>query len=319
MKTLITFTFLCVCIHQVLSGSYSYGYRQPQPPRPQPQPDCPAGKALDKNTCRPAKVGDRCTGRSRNACVGMRGAACKGFLFKRKCKCNRGLKPAADKRSCVAPPPPTCGPGKTLNSQKKCVQAKIGSNCQGPSSAKACEGMNGAGCRGGKCQCNGQLVPAPNKRSCVPRPPPICGPGKTLNSQKKCVQAEIGSNCQAPSSAKACAGMNGAGCRGGKCQCNGDMIPAPNKRSCMPRPPPICGPGKTLGPNKMCVPAQLGSNCRAPSSAKACRNIPNARCGPSKKCECLPTLHPQGNNYCGCGPNSTFNKKSKRCEASGGY
>ena len=72
-----------------------------------------------------AKVGDRCTGRSKNACVGMSGAACKGFLFKKKCKCNRGLIPAANKRSCVAPPPPTCGPGKTLNSQKKCVQGMI--------------------------------------------------------------------------------------------------------------------------------------------------------------------------------------------------
>ena len=73
--------------------------------------------------------------------------------------------------------------------------------------------------------------------------------------------AEIGSNCQGPSSAKACEGMNGAGCRGGKCQCNGDMIPAPNKRSCMPRPPPICGPGKTLSPNKMCVPGKLKFDC----------------------------------------------------------
>ena len=261
----------------------------------------------------------------------MSGAACKGFLFKKKCKCNRGLIPAANKRSCVAPPPPTCGPGKTLNSQKKCVQGMIKLN-----SHTIYHNNQILGCSVWSCilnapaslasliifihvYCDSHRVRGIVELLCYY----IVDSGFELysrasahqhnkynkvkhlmwnavyfigdnagvmrrqlhiehykyinvypvhyiteqvsksfffgftwsesNSYTSSCTAEIGSNCQAPSSAKACEGMNGAGCRGGKCQCNGHLVPAPNKRSCMPPPPPICGPGKTLYYHEKCV------------------------------------------------------------------
>jgi len=169
---------------------------------------CPAGKIRNsqRNGCVPAKIGDDCTGVNRRACSGLN-AVCQN----RKCKCTGGKVANSDNTLCIKPTP-VCGSGKTLSPNKNsCVQAKLGSNCEGPFNPQACANIAFSQCISGKCQCKNSFEASGNTKC-------ICPVAKTLKNGS-CVAAKVNDSCAAPVSARACQNLANTACFLNKCKC----------------------------------------------------------------------------------------------------